>query len=62
LGRVPEDLQVGRFLGELCLRVTQRTPIDHHVQVRERREQTELPVEEGQLDAEETSQPGPSPT
>jgi hypothetical protein len=60
LGRVPDDLQVGRFLGQLCAAVTQRTPVDHHVHVRERRQLSSLPVEEGQLDAVEVSE-GESP-
>ena len=39
-----------RFLGDLVEGVLDRTPIDHHVEVRNRRDHTALPIAEGQLD------------
>jgi hypothetical protein len=46
-----------RFLADLVDRVLERTPIDHHVEVRNRREQTDLPIEEGQLDSDLQADP-----
>ena len=43
---VPPDLQVGTFLGTLVDCVLERTPIDMHVQVREERDQKELPLQD----------------
>jgi hypothetical protein len=49
---VPEDLGASRFMGTLIEAVLDRTPIEMHVAVRERREHRELPLGEsdsGQL-------------
>lgn len=43
---VPEDLRTDIFIPTLIERVLQRTPIEMHVEVRERREHRELPIEE----------------
>lgn len=42
---VPADLQTDAFIAALVERVLQRTPVDMHVEVRERREHRELPLE-----------------
>lgn len=47
-----EHIGPAHFLAGLVDSVLERTPIDHHVEVRNRREQVELPIEEGQLDNE----------
>lgn len=41
---VPQDLQADAFLANLIENVLERTPIDMHVPVRERREKRDLPV------------------
>lgn len=46
-----DEIGPARFLRDLVDRVLERTPIDHHVEVRNRRENVELPIEEGQLDS-----------
>lgn len=43
---VPSDLEAGSFLGTLIGAVLERTPIDMHVAVRERRERRPIPIEE----------------
>jgi len=43
---VPHDLAPGRFFEVIVSRVLQHTPVDVHVEVRERRLHRELPVEE----------------
>lgn len=43
---VPPDLDTGRFIATLVERVLERTPVDMHVEVRERREHRELPLTE----------------
>ena len=43
---VPPDLATGCFLATLVERVLERTPVDMHVGVRERREHRQLPHEE----------------
>jgi hypothetical protein len=43
---VPPDLSTGRFLATLVERVLERTPVEMHVALRERREHRELPLEE----------------
>lgn len=43
---VPADLQADQFLATLIQGVLDRTPIDMHVDVRERREHRPLPIEE----------------
>lgn len=43
---VPPDLDTGRFLATLVERVLERTPVEMHVEVRERREHRELPLTE----------------
>lgn len=47
-----ENVSPSVFMAHLVEAVLNRTPIDHHVEVRNRREHVQLPVEEGQLDAE----------
>jgi hypothetical protein len=47
-----ENLSPSRFLADLVNAVLDRTPIDHHVEVRNQRDHVELPIAEGQLDAE----------
>jgi hypothetical protein len=47
-----EHIGPARFLADLIGSVLDRTPIDHHVEVRNRREHVELPMEEGQLESE----------
>lgn len=47
-----ENVSPSKFMAHLIDAVLDRTPIDHHVEVRNRRAHVELPVEEGQLDAE----------
>ena len=44
---VPSDLAADAFIGTLVERVLDRTPVDMHVEVRERREHRQLPLEEG---------------
>jgi len=44
---VPPDLDTGCFLATLVERVLERTPVDMHVEVRERREHGESPLTEG---------------
>jgi hypothetical protein len=43
---VPNDLRADRFLADLISAVLDRTPIEMHVEVRERREHRDLPLEE----------------
>ena len=43
---VPADLTTGHFLATLVERVLERTPVEMHVGVRERREHRELPLHE----------------
>lgn len=45
---VPPDLGTATFIATLIERVLERTPIAMHVEVRERREHRELPIEEDQ--------------
>jgi hypothetical protein len=54
---VAEDLRVSRFLAGLVNCVLDRTPVDHHTDVRERRQHAPMSVEEGEYDAgsEETA-------
>jgi hypothetical protein len=47
-----EDVSPSRFLADLVTAVIDRTPIDHHVEVRNRLNNIQLPIEEGQLDSE----------
>lgn len=42
---VPDDLRTDAFIGALVERVLERTPVDMHVEVRERREHRELPLD-----------------
>jgi hypothetical protein len=51
---VPEDLRTDVFIPTLIDRVLERTPIDMHVEVRERREHRPLPVEEDQEPEEQS--------
>ncbi|NED98785.1 hypothetical protein [Phytoactinopolyspora halotolerans] len=44
--QVPDDLSADRFLRTLIEAVLTRTPVEMHVEVRERREHRELPLEE----------------
>jgi hypothetical protein len=48
---VPDDLSADRFLGTLIEAVLNRTPVEMHVEVRERREHRELPLEESDTGA-----------
>ncbi len=48
---VPDDLSADRFLATLIEAVLNRTPVEMHVQVRERREHRELPLEESDTGA-----------
>ncbi|WP_216843577.1 hypothetical protein [Phytoactinopolyspora alkaliphila] len=48
---VPEDLSADRFLRTLIEAVLDRTPVEMHVEVRERREHRELPLEESDTGA-----------
>ncbi len=43
---VPDDLRTDAFVATLVDRVLERTPVEMHVEVRERREHRELPLEE----------------
>lgn len=43
---VPADLRTDAFMATLVNRVLERTPVEFHVEVRERREHRELPLEE----------------
>lgn len=43
---VPSDLGAASFLATLVDRVLERTPVEMHVEVRQRREHRELPLEE----------------
>jgi hypothetical protein len=55
---VPKQLRVDRFLATLIDRVLTRTPVNIHVGVRERRDDTHLPVDEavtGALEPDESS-------
>jgi hypothetical protein len=52
LDLMDENISPSKFMTDLVDAVLDRTPIDHHVEVRNRRAHVELPVEEGQLDAE----------
>lgn len=45
---VPDDLRTDAFIATLVARVLERTPVEMHVEVRERREHRELPLEEDQ--------------
>jgi hypothetical protein len=45
-----DNLSPSRFLSDMVGAVLDRTPIDHHVAVRNLRVHTELPIAEGQLD------------
>ena len=45
---VPEDLRTDAFIATLVDRVLERTPIEMHVEVRERRERRELLIDEDQ--------------
>ena len=47
-----ESLGSGRFFKDLVEPVLHRTPVDTHVGVRERREDRELPIEEGRFTEE----------
>ncbi|MGH3965097.1 MAG: N-6 DNA methylase [Pseudonocardiaceae bacterium] len=44
---VPDDLSAARFLATLVDAVLQRTPVEMHVEVRQRREHRDLPLDEG---------------
>jgi hypothetical protein len=50
---VPPQLRVDRFLETMIDRVLVRTPVNIHVQVRERRDGTHLPIEEAETGAPE---------
>jgi hypothetical protein len=43
---VPDDLRTDAFIGTLVDAVLERTPIEMHVEVRQRREHREIPLEE----------------
>ncbi len=45
---VPADLRTDSFMATLVDRVLDRTPVEFHVEVRQRREHRELPLEEDQ--------------
>lgn len=49
---VPEDLSADAFMTTLVDAVLSRTPVDMHVEVRQRRERRELPLEEATPEAE----------
>ncbi len=44
---VPDDLSAARFLATLVDSVLERTPVEMHVEVRQRREHRSLPLDEG---------------
>ena len=46
LDAVPPDLSTSSFLATLVQRVMERTPVGMHVEVRQRREHRDLPLEE----------------
>ena len=48
-----ENLGPARFLSDMVAAVLDRTPIDHHVEVRNRREQIQLPLAEGEINKDE---------
>ena len=48
-----EDLGPARFMSDMVAAVLDRTPIDHHVEVRNRREQIQLPLAEGEINKDE---------
>jgi hypothetical protein len=48
---VPTQLRIDRFLATMIDRVLVRTPVNIHVQVRERRDETDLPVDEAETGA-----------
>jgi hypothetical protein len=56
---VPGQLRIDRFLETMIDRVLVRTPVNIHVQVRERRDGTDLPVDEAETGAPETGAPEP---
>lgn len=50
---VPSDLRTDTFIAALVDRVLERTPVDMHVEIRERREHRELPLEKDEGSAQE---------
>lgn len=54
-----EQLSAAQFLRTLVRRALEHTPIDHHLEVRNRLAGVELPVEEGQLDPQPDEDTGP---
>ena len=44
---VPDDVNAARFLATLVDAVLERTPVEMHVEVRQRREHRNLPLDEG---------------
>jgi hypothetical protein len=54
---VPNDLRADRFLADLISAVLDRTPIEMHVEVRERREHRDLPLEESDTGELRTTEP-----
>ena len=44
---VPEDLSAAKFLATLVEAVLERTPVEMHVEVRQRREHRNIPLDEG---------------
>jgi hypothetical protein len=54
---VPDDLRADRFLADLISAVLDRTPIEMHVEVRERREHRDLPLEESDTGELRSSEP-----
>ena len=42
---IPDDLETDAFISALVARVLERTPVDMHVTLRERREHRELPLQ-----------------
>ena len=55
---VPADLRIGNFLTTLIDAVLSRTPVDLHVEVRNRRRGTPLPIEESATGALDEPPPG----
>jgi hypothetical protein len=47
-----ENIGPARFMSDMVAAVLERTPIDHHVEVRNLRGNSQLPMTEGQLDAD----------
>jgi hypothetical protein len=43
---VPDDLRTDAFIATLVDRVLERTPVEMHVEVRQRREHRELPLDD----------------